>query len=194
VGNFPNDGIEGLAISRTNVLYLGLEKDSEGKARIFEVTLNETTFDSHSEFLRTRDAELNLPEFEQGAHPINGMDIFYPSNDSDGYLIAAARNDNQLWVIDLSKRKPTAIVPLSFLSNNAHESCVASYVMDNASLEGVAVDGNTLYLINDPWTRNYLKNVTCEQEREKYERMSPLLFSLPIKAEWFFDEKAILDD
>jgi hypothetical protein len=128
---------------------------------------------------------LTLPLFEEGSHPINGMDIYYPSADSAGYLLAAARNDNQLWVIDISKRKPTSIVPLSFLSNNIDESCSATYEMDNASLEGVAVDGDIVYLINDPWKRNYLNNVNCEPEREKYERMSPLLFSLSIKAQWF---------
>lgn len=184
-GNLPNDGIEGMALGKNNMLYMGLEKDAEGKARIFEVLLSEGTFNGSVAFLPVTDAMLNLPVFEQGAHPINGMDIYYPNEESPGYLLAAARNDNQLWVIDVSKLKPTVIVPLTFFSNNTHESCQTRYEMDNASLEGVAVDGDTIFLINDPWKRNYLKNVNCESEREKYERMSPLLFSLPVKAQWF---------
>jgi len=35
IGNFPNDGIEGMAFGQNNTLSLGLEKDSKGSARIF---------------------------------------------------------------------------------------------------------------------------------------------------------------
>jgi hypothetical protein len=39
VGDFPNDGIEGLTITKDNRLLLGLEKDAQGQPRVFEVPL-----------------------------------------------------------------------------------------------------------------------------------------------------------
>ncbi|MFC4701693.1 hypothetical protein ACFO4O_16170 [Glaciecola siphonariae] len=180
VGNFPNDGIEGLSIDRENRLYLGLEKDAKGQPRIFYVDLTPDTFSSPRDFLKARDAKLNLPTFAEGNHPINGMDIYYPNDSAKGILIAAARNDNELWLIDLAGKQATRILPLVFYAPSDAGSCAEYHQMNNASIEGVAVDGNTLILINDPWKENYLKNVQCEADREKYERMSPLIFSLPI--------------
>jgi hypothetical protein len=185
VGDFPNDGIEGLSIAKDNTLYLGLEKDNAGQPRVFKVALSADVFEQTERFLQVEDAQLNMPVFSQGNHPINGMDIYYPDDASDGYLLAAARNDNELWVIDLTAQQPTTIIPLVFLAQSDDAQCATNYKMDNASIEGVAVADQQLILINDPWKVNYLKNVTCESQREKYERMSPLIFSLPIDSNWF---------
>ncbi|MGQ8366609.1 hypothetical protein [Glaciecola sp. 1036] len=183
MGNFPNDGIEGLAVTKDARLLLGVEKDANTQPRVFEVQLTAETF-STTDFLPVKDAELDIPTFDAGNHPINGMDTYYAS-DEQGYLIAAARNDNELWIIDLNKKKPTVILPLVFYAPSLGEGCEPMHLMDNASLEGVAVHGDTLYLINDPWKRNYHKNATCEGNLALYQRFSPLLFKLKIQNEWF---------
>nr|WP_136252639.1 hypothetical protein [Ningiella ruwaisensis] len=199
VGNFPNDGIEGLAVDKQGKLYLGLEKDNHQHARVFFVNLNEELFNTQS-FILAKDANLNLPQIEEGNHPINGMDIVYPDNNQNGYLIAAARNDNELWIMDLDGVKPTRIVPLTFFApsftfgdlpetvyslQDCNEIKNGWHKMHNASLEGVLVDEDTLVLINDPWKANYLKNVKCEADKLPYERMSPLIFKTPLQADWF---------
>ena len=140
--------------------------------------------------MEVNDPGLRLPTFAAGNHPINGMD-YLPLAGHAGLLVAAARNDNQLWLIDLSKQQPTQIIHLAFeapttLPNDAEvpPNCAAFELMDNASLEGVAVEGAQLWLINDPWRRNYLKNVACESNRERYEAMAPLIFALPLRSDW----------
>ena len=40
VGDFPNDGIEGMALGANNTLYLALEKDAEGMPRMQEIATN----------------------------------------------------------------------------------------------------------------------------------------------------------
>lgn len=184
VGNFPNDGIEGLAVGRNNRLYMGLEKDANSQARVFYVDLTEDFFAKADTFALATDAKLSLPQFTQGNHPINGMDIYFPDDDSAGFLIAAARNDNELWIIDLSKSQPTQIIPLMFFAPGISTSCPDVHQMDNASLEGIAVDGESLIMINDPWRSNYLKNVVCDGDKSAYERMSPLIFTTPILSNW----------
>jgi hypothetical protein len=185
VGNAPNDGIEGLAMSSDRTLYLGLEKDAEGQPRIFSTTIN-SHFWSTDAFVEVDAPNLKLPKFESGNHPINGMDLYLHQNGKE-YLLAAARNDNQLWVIDVSGDKPTAIVDLSFMAEifGGSDQCSKWEKMDNASIEGVAVDGDTLWMVNDPWKVNYHKNIQCEANRPGYESMAPLLFSMPIDSTWF---------
>lgn len=190
VGNAPNDGIEGLALTREKDLLLGLEKDASNQARVFKTKINDSFWDS-SEFVLVQDAQLKLPKFTSGRHPINGMDVYYPSANSQGYLIAAARNDDKLWIIDLAGKKATVKVPMLFLAPSNINSlpnstyCAPLHEMDNASIEGVAVMGDQLVLVNDPWKVNYSKNIVCQADTESYERFSPLLFKTPLKPEWF---------
>ncbi|MBT0585880.1 hypothetical protein [Alteromonas oceanisediminis] len=197
VGDFPNDGIEAMAFAPNGTLYLGLEKDAAGQPRLFSVPVT-ADFWQQNGFAEVSDPMLRLPQFETGNHPINGMD-YLPLAGHAGLLIAAARNDNQLWLIDLSRQQPTQIIQLAFEAptgaqiepgaraetpSETSPRCEPFELMDNASLEGVAVDGVRLWLINDPWKRNYLKNIVCESNRARYEAMSPLIYSLPIRAEW----------
>jgi hypothetical protein len=184
VGNFPNDGIEAMAFGQQRTLYLGLEKDQEGKARIFSLSMG-TDFWQQSGFAIAEEPKLKLPQFAQQGHPINGMD--YYETQGRGYLLAAARNDETLWVIDTSGQQETKIIPLTFLAQVKPENatCGEWDSMDNAAIEGVAVDEQTLWLINDPWKKVYLDNIHCEQNRPHFEKMAPLLFSLPIDPKWF---------
>jgi len=182
VGDHPNDGIEGLAFAKSHQLYLALEKDNQIKARIFSLELTKDFWQSAG-FAQLIDPELRLPKLPKGNHPLNGMD-YLAVDDHAGFLIAAARNDNQLWVIDLSKKQPTNIIDLAFLAPTNDESCEAWEPMNNASLEGIAMIGNTIWMVNDPWKARYMRNVICESNRDKYQRMAPLLFSLPVNEEW----------
>ena len=187
IGNFPNDGIEGMAFGQNNTLYLGLEKDTKGHARIFSLPVTKD-FWQLTDFVQLTDTKVSLPKFTTGRHPINGMD-YLPVKDHAGYLVAAARNDDQLWIIDLSNKKPTTVISMKFLapvaSNN--EQCANSdwEAIKHTSLEGIAVDSKTIWMINDPWTEYYLDNVICDSNRDKYQHLSPLLFSLPISKTWF---------
>lgn len=184
IGNFPNDGIEALTFGPDGTLYLGLEKDKTSHARIFSLSLSDK-FWSTDDFAEVIDEEFDIPQFESGIHPINGMDYLAVPNHK-GYLVAAARNDDQLWFIDIEKQQPTKIVPLRFFapSNSKDQQCDEFELMDNSSLEGIAIDGNTIWMVNDPWKRHYLENVVCEENRSRYEKFAPLLFSLPIQQEW----------
>ena len=180
VGDFPNDGIEGLAFGQNNQLYLGLEKDKNKNARIFSVQINEDFWNTE-DFAKVSDPELLLPEHTSGNHPINGMD-YLAVNGKSGYLIAAARNDSQLWIIDLAKKQPTKIIDLTFLAPTdvSNGSCDVWDKMDNASIEGLGIIGDTIWMVNDPWKRNYMKNVACPSNEAKFKTMSPLLFSMPV--------------
>ncbi|WP_354667957.1 hypothetical protein [Paraglaciecola arctica] len=185
IGDFPNDGVEALAFGQNRTLYLGVEKDSQKQARILSLTMNDEFWQT-DEFAEVTQFSLKLPAFESGNHPINGMD-YYQTPDGREFLLAAARNDETLWVVDLSGKKETVIVPMTFFAEvqAANQECGNYEAMDNASIEGVAVIGDTLWLINDPWKAMYLNNVKCEQNRPHYEMFAPLLFSVPIQAKWF---------
>lgn len=190
VGDFPNDGIEGLTLTRDNKLLLGLEKDANGQARVFEIGLSNNFWDETG-FVKVVDSKLLLPVFEQGNHPINGMDVVYPSADSTGFLLAAARNDNEMWVVDLAAKKPTKRIRLNFYAPSQQgeaenaASCEPYHLMNNASIEGVSVVEDEIWLVNDPWTINYHKNALCKADESRYLKMAPLLFKLPINDTWF---------
>jgi hypothetical protein len=185
IGDFPNDGVEGLAFGQGRTLYLGIEKDSNKQARVFSLHMGSDFWQS-DEFAVVTAFALKLPVFDIGNHPINGMD-YYQTPDGREFLLAAARNDETLWIVDLSGKKETIILPMEFFAETkaGSEGCENYEAMDNASIEGVAVIDNTLWLINDPWKAVYLKNVKCEQNRDHYEMFAPLLFSVPIQASWF---------
>ncbi|MFC3093648.1 hypothetical protein DRW07_09225 [Alteromonas sediminis] len=186
VGDFPNDGIEGLAMSADRVLFLGLEKDKAGKARIFSTAITADFWDD-SDFIAVKDANLRLPLLNGENHPINGLTWYAPHSESPGFILAAARNDDELWVIDVSgKREPKRIM-LNFAAEISEPSldCGDHEIMDNASIEGLAVIGSQLWLVNDPWKRHYKKNTQCKTNAPHYATMSPLLFSMPLESDWF---------
>ncbi|GAA0853999.1 hypothetical protein [Aliiglaciecola litoralis] len=181
LGDFPNDGVEGLAFGQDNILYLGVEKDAKGHARIFSLQINDDFWLS-DEFAAVSDPQLFIPTYDSGNHPVNAMD-YLPVADHKGFIVAAARNDDQLWIIDLEKQQPTRIVSLQFLAPTLTSSsdCEPWELMDNASIEGLAVANGRIWMINDPWRKNYMLNVQCESNRPKYQKMAPLLFSLPLE-------------
>lgn len=186
LGNFPNDGIEGLAITRDGRLLLGLEKDQNTQARVFELQYQADMFDELDSFVSVKDSHLLFPKFSEGNHPINGMDVYYPNKKSRGYLIAAARNDHQIWILDLAKKKQTVVIDMAFFAPSESESnCDKAHRMKSASLEGVAVKDDYLYMINDPWKRVYKDNIVCEQDASKYNEFAPLLFKMKLQKEWF---------
>ncbi|MCV2884685.1 esterase-like activity of phytase family protein [Aestuariibacter sp. AA17] len=177
VGNFPNDGIEGLAMASDGTLYLGLEKDAEGQPRIFRIGNIKAQWQS-GDFLPVEDAKLKVPKFAAGAHPINGMDVMTDLTGHE-WIVAAARNDNELWFIDTRAQRDTHRVKLAFWApTRVLEGCDRFTLMDNASLEGVAVSQDKIWLINDPWKVNYLKNATCKKTEFMYKQFAPLLFSV----------------
>ncbi len=180
VGDFPNDGLEGLAFGPNQTLYLAMEKDKRNQARIFSLNITDD-FWSSTDFAKVSDPQLSLPKFDKGAHPINGMDYLAVPN-HPGYLVAAARNDDQLWFIDLAKKQTVKVLDLDFWLPNKpdSQSCEDWDKMNNTSLEGVAVFNEQIWLINDPWKRNYMKNVTCAANSNKFKKMAPLLFSMPV--------------
>ena len=185
IGDFPNDGVEALAFGQARTLYLGIEKDTNKQARIFSLQIN-TEFWQSDDFAVVTKFALKLPAFDSGNHPINGMD-YYQTPDGREFLLVAARNDETLWVVDLTGKKETVILPMDFFAEikTNSEGCENYEAMDNSSIEGVAVVGNTLWLVNDPWKAVYLNNVQCKQNRAHYQMFAPLLFSLPIQPKWF---------
>ena len=185
IGDFPNDGVEALSFGQARTLYLGIEKDSSKNARIFSLQMHHEFWQS-DEFAAVAKFPLKLPIFETGNHPINGMD-YYQTPDGREFLLVAARNDETLWVVDLSGKKETRILPIRFFAEIKENTlgCENYEVMDNASIEGVAITDDTLWLINDPWKAVYLNNVKCVQNRSHYQMFAPLLFNVPINPRWF---------
>jgi hypothetical protein len=185
VGNFPNDGIEALAFGQNRTLYLGLEKDINKQARVFTVHMD-NQFWLSDDFAQVSEPKLKLPQFEHGNHPINGMD-YYQTDLGKEFLIASARNDESLWIIDLAGERDTRIIKMEFYAelNADTDNCQDWEKMDNASIEGVAVMDETLWMVNDPWKEVYKKNIICSQNRVNYEQYSPLLFSVAIEPSWF---------
>lgn len=186
IRNIENDGIEGIAITRNGKILLGLEKDADENPRVFELDYEQTLFDTLDSFVKVQDSGFLFPDFMSYKNPINGMDVYYPNENSTGFLITAARNANQLWILDLAKQKPAIIVDLNlYAPSDTSKGCANMHKIRNTALEGVAVHEQTLYLINDPWNQEYPNNIICAQDTEKYNGLSPLLFSLPIDATWF---------
>ncbi|MDY6977499.1 MAG: hypothetical protein SVW51_15060 [Pseudomonadota bacterium] len=181
VGNFPNDGIEGLTMADDGTLYLALEKDKAGQPRIFTLSVDKDFFSS-SDFATVSEPDLQLPSFTSGNHPINGLALYTYSTGAS-YLFGAARNDNELWVIDTSGSKPTKRIPIIF--DVASDQSCEQYTMDNSSMEGLVTIDSTLWIINDPWEKNYMKNATCEAHKPRYEDLAPLLFPIEINDVWF---------
>jgi hypothetical protein len=184
--NIENDGFEGIAITREGSILLGLEKDADEKPRVFQLDYNQTLFDSIDTFVKVKDSGLLFPDFLSFKNPINGMEVYYPDANSTGFLITAARNANQLWILDLAKQALPIIVDLNlYAPSDTSQGCASRHRIRNTALEGVAVHGNILYLINDPWKQEYPNNIICAQDKDRYLGMSPLLFSLPIDGAWF---------
>ena len=183
VGNYPNDGVEGLTFGAGKKLYIGVEKDLNNRPRIFETTITADFWNSNT-MVVVKDSELVLPPFkDNNNHPINGL-TYIPTSDTDGFVIAAARNDNQLWILDTAKQKAPLVIELDFLAESRSQACPQWQKMDNYSIEGVVVVENTLWLINDPWKAAYKKNAICPDMLDTYVQMTPLLSRLDIAQAW----------
>jgi hypothetical protein len=185
VGNMPNDGIEGLAIDDLQNIYLALEKNLAGKPAIFKARLT-PDFWARDNFVKVQDANLTLPPLDDKGHPINGID-FMPSVEPGhpGYLIAVARNDDQLWIFDLTNRVPPYVEPMQFYVGTDNSGlCAAADKLVQTALEGIAVMDGRVYLVNDPWKQHYLDNVQCESNAAHFKNMAPLLFSMDVDPRW----------
>ncbi|WP_214000985.1 hypothetical protein [Arsukibacterium sp.] len=189
VGNYSNDGIEGLAIDNSGNLYLALEKNQANAPMIF-VTPYSATFWQSDEFVQVADTGFALPLPDANNHPLNGLDyLSHPDASHPGYLVGAARNDDQLWIIDISQQQQPFVQQLHFYAptyqRGATADCPAYEKLANTSIEGVAVAANQLYLVNDPWQSQYPKNIQCAANASHFKQFSPLLFQLNIDPRWF---------
>lgn len=186
VGNLPNDGIEGLAIDDHQNLYLALEKNMAGKPAIFKTRLT-PDFWTRDNFVKVIDANLTLPELDDRGHPINDLDFMpSPIPGHPGYLLAVARNDDELWVFDLTNRVKPFVQPLKFFVGTDNSGlCPVYEPIVQTALEGVAVHGQKVYLANDPWKQHYPDNIQCEVNTAHFLKMAPLLFQLPVDPRWF---------
>ena len=181
VGNFANDGIEGLAIVGEQLL-LGLEKNMHNQARVFSTQLHDAFWQTE-EFIAVQDTYIDYPNYAKTRpNPINGLETF--TWNGQEWLIAAARNDNELWLVNVNNVTDKYKVKLKFIAPNIGASCPRLSTMDNASLEGVAVANGVLYAVNDPWKKNYHKNIKCEEMRIFYENSAPLLFKITLEEVW----------
>ena len=191
VGNFPNDGVEGLAVDDHQNLYLALEQDIENKPKLFKTRLTQD-FWLRDNFVKVIDANLRLPDLDKNDHPINGIEFLpSPIQGHPGYLVAVARNDDELWVFDLTNRIPPFVQKLSFyVSTDDTGLCPAYDKLVQTALEAVTVADGMVYLINDPWKQHYADNIQCGTHADKFKRMSPLLFKMPVDPRWFTPYRA----
>ncbi|WP_333607191.1 hypothetical protein [Arsukibacterium sp.] len=189
VGNFANDGIEGLALDNSGNLYLALEKNQANAPMIF-VTPYDADFWQNEQFVAVADSGFSLPIPDANNHPINGLDFLpHPDSRHPGYLVAAARNDDQLWIIDLSQQQAPFVQQLHFYAPTyqfgSSDGCPPYEKMRNTSIEGVAVVGQQIILVNDPWQSQYAKNIQCPANAAHFQQFSPLMFKLNIDPRWF---------
>lgn len=187
VGNFPNDGIEGLTMDNHRHLYLAVEKDQQTHPRLFMLTMDKMFWQS-SGFAAVQQPNVQLPPVPKGAHPMNALQ-YVPADHPDhpGYLLAMARNDNQLWVLDLSGKHAAKVIPIQFWAQveNPPASCQDWEKMPIPAIEGITVQNNTVWFVNDPWKSQYLKNLKCPVNAQNYSKFAPLLFSTPLQKSWF---------
>ncbi|MEH8018233.1 hypothetical protein MN202_13410 [Rheinheimera muenzenbergensis] len=188
VGNFPNDGIEGLTFDKSGNLYLALEQNAANAPMIF-VTPYSADFWQQDGYVKLQDSGLVLPVPDEKDHPINGLD-YLPAkkHGHPGYLVAAARNDDQLWIIDLSRQQPPFVQNITFYAPTpADNNCPAYEAMVQTAIEGVAVHGDSVYLVNDAWKKHYPDNIRCPANAAHFNKFAPLLFSLPVNPRWFIE-------
>ncbi|MBZ9610629.1 hypothetical protein [Rheinheimera maricola] len=186
VGNFPNDGIEGLAIDNAGNLYLALEQNIANAPMIFKTPYG-NDFWQQDGYVKVQDAQFNLPIPDNKDHPINGLD-YLPAkkHNHPGYLIAAARNDDQLWIIDLAQQQPPFVQQMLYYAPTpADSTCPAYEPIAQTAIEGVAVYGDTVFLVNDAWKKRYPDNIQCTANAANFNKFATLLFSLPVDPRWF---------
>jgi hypothetical protein len=186
VGNLPNDGIEGLAIDDHQNLYLALEKNMAADPAIFKTRLT-PDFWAKDNFVKVIDANLTLPPIDKNGHPINDLE-FMPSSipGHPGYLLAVARNDDQLWIFDLTNRVAPYVEQLSFYVPTDNSGlCPVFERMVQTALEGITINNGKIYLINDPWKQHYQDNIQCDANAENFRRNSPLMFNMNVDPRWF---------
>ncbi len=186
VGNFPNDGIEGLAFDNAGNLYLALEQNSANAPMIFKTPYSNDFWQQDS-YVKVQDTGFVLPVPDNKDHPINGLDYLSPRKAGHpGYLVAAARNDDQLWIIDLSQQQKPFVQQMAYYTPTpAGSDCPAYEFMQQTAVEGVAVHGDTVYLVNDAWKKHYPDNIQCPANAANFTKFAPLLFSLPVDPRWF---------
>lgn len=189
VGNSPNDGIEGLALDNAGNLYLALEQNSANAPMIFSVPYT-ADFWQQDGYVRVQDTGFILPVPDNKDHPINDLDYLpSPISGHPGYLIAVARNDNQLWLIDLSRQQPAFVEQLTFYApTGSADNCPPFEIMRQTAIEGVAVQGDNVYLVNDAWKQRYTDNIQCPNNSANYNKFAPLLFKLPVNPRWFIPQ------
>lgn len=188
VGNFSNDGIEGLALDNAGNLYLALEKNLANAPMIFQTPYSKD-FWQQDGYVKVQDSGLVLPVPDAKNHPINGLDYLATKKAGHpGYLVAAARNDDQLWIIDLSQQqKPFVQQMVYYAPTPADSPCPAYEPMVQTAIEGVAVHGDTVYLVNDAWKKHYPDNIKCPANAVHFNKFASLLFSVPVDPRWFIN-------
>lgn len=183
VGNMPNDGIEGVVATPTKI-YLGLEKDRTNQAQVFTVDYTED-FWTQPDFVQAQKSSINFPNYNPNRpNPINGIELTEWRGDT--WLLAAARNDNELWWVNLSAEVPTVYrTKLRYrLNNKVDKTCPEYEFLNNASLEGIAINDGVLYAVNDPWKVNYHKNIQCQVWQEAYRAFAPQLYQVSLDKAW----------
>lgn len=186
VGNSPNDGIEGMAFGHGRNLYLALEKDANYSARLFWLHLRPGFWESDA-FTSVKDTGASIPTFnDKMPHPINGLS-FVRHNEVD-WVLAAARNDSEIWLIDVAGSRDTIRAPMTFLAeiDGSDHECSSYEMMNNYSIEGIAVKNADLWMVNDPWKLNYGKNIKCSGNKQNFENMAPLISKVPLDALFAF--------
>ncbi|MEH8020597.1 hypothetical protein [Rheinheimera metallidurans] len=186
VGNAPNDGIEGLAFDNSGNLYLALEQNAANAPMIFKTPYN-TEFWLHDDYVKVQDSAFVLPVPDDKDHPINDLDYLpSPKANHPGYLVAVARNDDQLWIIDISQQQPPFVMQMSYYApTGSNSNCPAYEKMVQTAVEGVAVYKDSLYLVNDAWKKHYPDNIQCPANANNFNKFAPLLFRVSVDPIWF---------
>lgn len=190
VGNAPNDGIEGLAFDNAGNIYLALEQNAANAPMIFQ-TKYDSAFWQQDDYVKVQDSAFALPLPDTKDHPINDLDYLpSPKIGHPGYLVAVARNDDQIWIIDISQHQRPFVQQMAYYAPTPPNStCPAYEKMVQTAVEGVAVHSDTLFLVNDAWKKHYPDNIQCPDNAENFNKFAPLMFTLPVNPLWFIHQQ-----
>jgi len=176
----PNFRLEGLTLSSDGkTVYFAYERAADNLPRVLKTSLSSALGDSH--------ADLEIVDIDFASVPrradkrralLNLNDIQILRRGDRDLLIAVARDQERVLVIDLAAKKVTGVIDLDFRDPNGRS-------IHWVSPEGVAFDeeNDRLWIINDPDSvRGNYKLRGEKVASGLFAQYAPLLFELTLSA------------
>lgn len=172
-----NYRLEGITISRKKKLvYLAYERMKDGLPRIFTLSLLDATSGGKirpEEFMNFTSVPIREDK-KRARLNINGIDIVHVNGEE--VLLAVARDQERILIIDPNQAKVTGVVDVAFQSPDGEK-------IFWVSPEGIAADlkSNRLWIINDPDSiRGNYRLSKNKVSQNNFAAFAPMLFESPL--------------